>query len=253
LTLLQDPETMHPIRYLLHGVLKPWFWGVFALALGLQLYFLLRIVAMTWIDPVSTSFERSEWLRLTRNHTALQWQQQWVPIGQISIHLQRAIITSEDDLFIQHHGFYWEAMQKAWQKNEHSLLMAQKHGHAVHLVGGSTISQQLVKNLFLSGERNYARKTQELILTCMLEAVLSKRRILEIYLNHVEWGQGVFGAQAAARRHFGKSAAQLSEWEAARLAVMLPRPKWFEHHPDSTYWADQSEVILSRMAGAKTP
>ena len=131
--------------------------------------------------------------------------------------------------------------------------MAQKHGQAVHLVGGSTISQQLAKNLFLSGERNHARKAQELILTCMLEAVLSKRRLLEIYLNHVEWGQGVFGAQAAARRYFGKDASQLTEWEAARLAVMLPRPKWFERHPDSPYWADRSEVILSRMAGAKTP
>jgi monofunctional biosynthetic peptidoglycan transglycosylase len=217
------------------------------------LYFLLRIVSMIWIDPASTSFERSEWLRLTRSHTAFQWHQQWVPIGQISVHLQRAIITSEDDLFTQHHGVHWDAMHKAWQKNERSLLVAQKHGHAAHLVGGSTISQQLVKNLFLSGERNYARKVQELMLTGMLEAVLSKRRILEIYLNHVEWGQGVFGAQAAARQHFGKNASELNEWEAARLAVMLPRPKWFERHPDSPYWADRSEVILSRMAGAKTP
>jgi monofunctional biosynthetic peptidoglycan transglycosylase len=176
-----------------------------------------------------------------------------VPLGHISIHLQRAIIASEDDLFTQHHGVHWEAMHKAWQKNERSLLMAQKRGQAAHLVGGSTISQQLAKNLFLSGERHLARKAQELILTGMLEALLSKRRILEIYLNHVEWGQGVFGAQAAARRYFGKPAAQLTEWEAARLAVMLPRPKWFERHPDSPYWADRSEVILSRMAGAKTP
>lgn len=244
---------MRAIRFLLIGVIKPWFAGVGALALGLQLYFLLRIIAMNWVDPASTSFERSEWLRLTRNHTTLQWQQQWVPIGQISVHLQRAIITSEDDLFTQHHGFYWESIHKAWQKNERSLLMAQKQGHVAHLVGGSTISQQLAKNLFLSGERNYARKAQELILTCMLETVLSKRRILEIYLNHVEWGQGIFGAQAAARHLFGKNAAQLSEWEAARLAVMLPRPKWFERHPESPYWADRSEVILSRMAGAKTP
>jgi monofunctional glycosyltransferase len=244
---------MRAIRFLLIGVIKPWLWGVGALALGLQLYFLLRIFAMNWVDPISTSFERSEWLRLTHNPTTLNWQQQWVPIGQISVHLQRAIITSEDDLFTQHHGFYWEAMHKAWQKNERSLLMAQKQGHVAHLVGGSTISQQLAKNLFLSGERNYARKAQELILTCMLETVLSKRRILEIYLNHVEWGQGVFGAQAAARHHFGKNASQLSEWEAARLAVMLPRPKWFERHPESPYWADRSEVILSRMAGAKTP
>ncbi len=244
---------MRILRFLLHGVIKPWLVGVLVLALGLQLYFLLRIVAMHWIDPTSTTFERSEWWRLQRSPAHFQWQQQWVPMGQISIHLQRAIITSEDDLFTQHHGFHWDAMQKAWQKNERSLLMAQKHGQAVHLVGGSTISQQLAKNLFLSGERNHVRKAQELILTFMLEAVLSKRRLLEIYLNHVEWGQGVFGAQAAARRYFGKDASQLTEWEAARLAVMLPRPKWFERHPDSPYWADRSEVILSRMAGAKTP
>jgi len=244
---------MQPLRFLWYGLLKPWLWGVLALTLALQVFFFLRMVSMNWIDPVSTTFERSEWLRLTRQHAAVSWQQQWVPLGQVSIHLQRAIITSEDDLFTQHHGFYWEAMQKAWQKNERSLLMAQRQGRAVQWVGGSTISQQLAKNLFLSGERNYARKAQELILTCMLEAVLSKRRILEIYINHVEWGQGVFGAQAAAHRYFGKNAFELNEWEAARLAVMLPRPKWFEHHRDSPYWTDRSEVILSRMAGAKTP
>jgi monofunctional biosynthetic peptidoglycan transglycosylase len=121
------------------------------------------------------------------------------------------------------------------------------------LVGGSTITQQLAKNLFLSGERTLLRKGQEFVLTLMLENLLSKRRILEIYLNHVEWGEGVFGAQAAARRYFGKNASDLSEWEAARLVVMLPRPKWFERHPDSPYWAERAEVIMARMSGVKTP
>ena len=124
---------------------------------------------------------------------------------------------------------------------------------SAHLVGGSTITQQLAKNLFLSGERTLVRKGQELALTFMLEGLLSKQRILEIYLNHVEWGQGIFGAQAAAQHYFGKNASQLTEWEAARLAVMLPRPKWFEHHPDSPYWADRTEVILSRLGGARIP
>ncbi len=234
-----------------------WAWpllkSLLALGLGLQLVFLARIASMIVLDPSSTAFERSEIARLTDAGTPARWQQQWVDLGQISVHLQRAVIVSEDDLFLQHTGVHWQAMEKAWQRNERAQAQAQRRGQAAQLVGGSTITQQLAKNLFLSGERTLVRKGQEFLLTLMLEAVLSKRRILEIYLNHVEWGQGVFGAQAAARHYFGKNAAQLSEWEAARLAVMLPRPKWFERHQDSPYWAERTEVIMARMAGVKTP
>jgi monofunctional biosynthetic peptidoglycan transglycosylase len=120
-------------------------------------------------------------------------------------------------------------------------------------VGGSTITQQLAKNLFLSGERTLLRKGQELVLTLLLEALLDKQRILEIYLNHVEWGEGVFGAQAAAERYFRKSAAKLGPAEAARLAVMLPRPKYFEKLPNSAYVAGRAGTILARMGDARLP
>ncbi len=234
-------------------IFKMWLFMVLMMCVGLQVFFALKVVTMVWVAPESTAFQRSEWARLSRTAKTPRWQQEWVELSRISIHLQRAVIVSEDDLFLQHNGFQWEALEKAWQRNERATAQAQRQGRAPRLVGASTITQQLAKNLFLSGERNWPRKGQELILTFMLEGMLSKRRILEIYLNHVEWGQGVFGAQAAARHYFGKNAADLNEWEAARLAVMLPRPKWFEKNPQSPYWADRSEVILSRMAGVKTP
>ena len=120
-------------------------------------------------------------------------------------------------------------------------------------MGGSTITQQLAKNLFLSGERTLLRKGQELVLTLLLESLLSKQRILEIYLNSVEWGDGVFGAEAAARHYFHKSAAQLNAYEAARLAVMLPRPKYFEKLPNSAYLAERSNVIARRLGDAELP
>jgi monofunctional biosynthetic peptidoglycan transglycosylase len=234
-----------------------WLWpllrGLLWLTLGLQLVFLIRVASLIAIDPASTAFERTEMARLSDNGLVPRWQQQWVDLDRMSVHLQRAVIVSEDDLFLQHQGVQWSALEKAWQRNERAQSHAQRQGKPARLVGGSTITQQLAKNLFLSGERTWWRKGQEFVLTLMLEALLSKRRILEIYLNHVEWGQGVFGAQAAARHYFQKNASELTEWEAARLAVMLPRPKWFERHPDSPYWADRTEVILARMAGVKTP
>ena len=244
---------MNLLRRLWRHVIRPWAWGALALLLLLQVYFGLRIASMKAVDPSSSAFERSEVARLMQSRSPLKWQQRWVNLDQISIHLRRAVIVSEDDLFTQHHGVHWDALEKAWQRNERSVALAQRRGRSAHLVGGSTITQQLAKNLFLSGERTLVRKGQELALTFMLEGLLSKPRILEIYLNHVEWGQGIFGAQAAAQHYFGKNASQLTEWEAARLAVMLPRPKWFEQHPDSPYWADRTEVILSRLGGARTP
>ena len=244
---------MNLLRRLWRHVIRPWAWGALALLLLLQVYFGLRIASMNGMDPSSSAFERSEMARLMQSRSPLKWQQRWVNLDQISIHLRRAVIVSEDDLFTQHHGVHWDALEKAWQRNERSVALAQRRGRSAHLVGGSTITQQLAKNLFLSGERTLVRKGQELALTFMLEGLLSKQRILEIYLNHVEWGQGIFGAQAAAQHYFGKNASQLTEWEAARLAVMLPRPKWFEQHPDSPYWADRTEVILSRLGGARTP
>jgi monofunctional biosynthetic peptidoglycan transglycosylase len=120
-------------------------------------------------------------------------------------------------------------------------------------VGGSTITQQLAKNLFLSGERTLVRKAQEMMITLTLEALLSKRRILEIYLNHVEWGEGVFGAEAAAQHYFRKPAARLDNWEAARLAVMLPRPRYFEKMAQSSYLNERAFTITARMAEVRIP
>ncbi len=234
----------------LRALIGRWVACGLVLLLALQALFGLRIVSLIWLEPASTTFQRSEAVRL-HQIGRLNLKQEWVDLSRISIHLQRAVIVSEDDLFVQHHGVRWDAVEKARQRNER--LQTQRTDQGTRLVGGSTITQQLAKNLFLSGERTLWRKGQEMVLTYMLEAALSKRRILEIYLNHVEWGAGVFGAQAAARHYFGKQASQLTEWEAARLAVMLPRPKWFEKHPDSAYWADRTEVIMLRMSGVKTP
>jgi len=227
--------------------------------LALQLFFVLRIATMVVVDPQSTAFERSEAWRILNDKGSLPWRQQWVPYAQISDHLKRAVIASEDDGYVDHDGVDWDALEKAWQKNTRAEELAERRAAANRrapapkIVGGSTITQQLAKNLFLSGERTLLRKGQELVLTLLLETLLDKQRILEIYLNHVEWGEGVFGAQAAAERYFRKSAAKLSPAEAARLAVMLPRPKYFEKLPNSAYVAGRAGTILARMGDARLP
>jgi len=233
------------------------------------------------MDPQSTAFERSEAWRLAVDKGRLPWRQQWVPYEQISNNLKRAVIASEDDGFANHDGVDWDALEKAWQKNtkaEERIAKAQeqaaqaqariaaknpgkspppvtppKPAKAPKVVGGSTITQQLAKNLFLSGERTLLRKGQEFVLTLLLEALLSKERILEIYLNSVEWGEGIFGAEAAAQHYYRKPAAQLSAFEAARLAVMLPRPKYFEKLPNSSYVAGRAGVIANRLQNAELP
>lgn len=228
--------------------------------LALQASFALRIAAMAWVDPQSTSFQRSEAARLLREHGRILWSQQWVPYAQISPHLKQAVIASEDAGFTEHSGVEWDAIEKALEKNQRAEARAEKTQQryperpvSVKVVGGSTITQQLAKNLFLSGERTVLRKGQELLLTLMLETLLTKQRILEIYLNHVEWGEGLFGAQAAARHYFGKDAARLGPMEAARLAVMLPAPKRFEKRPDSAYVASRAATIAARMRAVELP
>jgi monofunctional glycosyltransferase len=230
--------------------------------LALQLYFALRIALMAVVNPSSTSFQRSEMWQIGSRTGALPWRQEWVDYANISRHLKRAVIASEDDGFSQHDGIDWDALERAWKKNAKAAQRAAaRQAHATQsgtvkapkIIGGSTITQQLAKNLFLSGERNLFRKGQELVLTLMLESLLSKQRILEIYLNHVEWGEGVFGAEAAARHYFRKSAAQLSPYEAARLAVMLPRPKYFEKRPQSDYLSQRANIIMGRMGAAQLP
>ncbi len=260
--------------------MKPfWRWlSLVAVALVLlQLYFVTRVAVMLVIDPQSTAFQRSEAWRITTQKDALRWRQQWLPYSKISNNLKRAVIASEDDGFANHDGVDWSALEKAWEKNaraEEQAARAQARLAARNppktsttpaqtpttrvvkppkVVGGSTITQQLAKNLFLSGERTFLRKGQEFVLTLLLEVLLSKERIFEIYLNNVEWGEGVFGAEAAARHYFRKSAAQLNGYEAARLAVMLPRPKYFEKLPNSSYVAGRAAIIAQRLEGAELP
>jgi monofunctional biosynthetic peptidoglycan transglycosylase len=243
-----------------------WLGCLLIAAFALQLFFVLRIAAMAAIDPESTAFQRSEaWRLATRGRVngEREWQQRWVPYAQISDSLKRAVIASEDSEFIYHRGVEWEAIERARQRNAKVEEIAARraaqtraHGKEPQAPlprGGSTITQQLAKNLLLSSERTLLRKAQELTLAAALELLLDKRRILEIYLNNVEWGEGVFGAEAAARHYFGKPAAHLSAAEAARLAVMLPSPKGFERRQNSAYLTNRSATIMARMPAAEVP
>ena len=226
---------------------------------------------MLVVDPQSTTFQRSEAWRLALDPRPHAWRQQWVDYAAISPHLKRAVITAEDSGFTEHSGVEWDALEKAWEKNERADQAAEQAAQraqrkdakapakavaparAPKVVGGSTITQQLAKNLFLSGERNFLRKAQELVLSWELEAILGKRRILEVYLNEVEWGEGVFGAAAAAERYFGVRAAALGAPQAAQLAVMLPAPKRFEKRPGSAYVVGRAATIAARMGHVDVP
>ena len=238
--------------------------------LSLQLYFLLRVALMSVVDPQSTTFQRSEAWRLALGPRPSSWQQRWVDYGAISVNLKRAVIASEDAGFTEHSGVEWDALEKAWERNQRAeaavdrvkeRLAKQEPSNgrpapalrAAKVVGGSTISQQLAKNVFLGSERSLLRKAQELVLTWEMEALLGKRRILQIYLNSVEWGEGVFGAEAAARRYFHETAATLSTAQAAQLAVMLPAPKRFERQLGSSYVVGRSSTIAARMGAVELP
>lgn len=252
--------------------------GLFLLsALGLQLFFLSRIALMSATAPVSTTFERSEaWRMLRTARRPMNWRQSWASYADISGHLKRAVIASEDAGFVEHSGVEWDALEKAWEKNQkaqeqadrinekneranQNALDSGKPAKAIKpkvqakVVGGSTISQQLAKNLFLASERNFVRKGQEFAITFMLEGLLTKQRLLEIYLNHVEWGEGLFGAQAAAMAYHKVPATQLGSFQAAQLAVMLPAPKRFEKRRDSGYLNSRASTIQARMAAVELP
>ena len=227
---------------------------------ALQVFFVLRIATMVVLNPQSTTFQRSEAWRLLVEKRQVLWSQQWVDYAAMSVHIKRAVIASEDAGFNDHSGVEWDAIEKAWEKNQRAESRAerverQQPGRTVtaKVVGGSTITQQLAKNLLLSSERTVLRKGQEFVLAMTLEALLSKQRILEIYLNNVEWGEGIFGVQAAARHYFGVDAARLGPEQAARLAVMLPAPKRFEKRPSSGYVMGRAATIVARMGGVVVP
>lgn len=245
---------------------------VLVCGLSLQFYFLARVALMNVVDPQSTTFQRSEIRRIVAEQHRLLWSQQWVDDERISDHLKRAVIASEDAGFTEHSGVEWDALEKAWEKNQRAEVQANRINErqlrqaeranrpppvkpkaSAKVVGGSTITQQLAKNLFLAGERSLARKGQEVVITFMLEGLLSKRRILEIYLNNVEWGEGLFGAQAAARHYFHVDASRLGAYPAARLAVMLPAPKRFEKRPSSAYVLGRASTVVARMGAVELP
>jgi monofunctional biosynthetic peptidoglycan transglycosylase len=227
-------------------------WKIFCYTLGalvlavvlVQGWFCAHILYWKYWPPASTSFMASRLDQLREKDPGAKLSHSWTDYARISANLKRAIIAAEDMKFVDHEGFDWEGIQRAMEKN-------QKKGKAV--AGGSTITQQLAKNLFLSGERSYLRKGQEAVITLMLEAILDKQRILEIYLNVAEWGVGVFGAEAASRHYFGTGAAGLSAEQAARLAAMLPRPQFYDRNRGSAYLFAYSATILARMPQAQLP
>lgn len=212
--------------------------------LATQAFYFAQFACWAVVDPASTAFMRAAAWRLSGARPPAAIDHRWVPYAQISPNLKRAVVASEDADFAHNDGYEFGAIRQAWQRN----LRA---GRIVE--GGSTISQQLARNLFLSPQRSYVRKGQELIITWMLETLLSKQRILEIYLNSVEFGRGVYGAQAAAYHYYGVPANQLGAAQAARLAVMLPAPKYFDAHRGSGYLARRTGVILRRMGDVQVP
>ena len=229
---------------------------VFLRSLAL-LFGALALIALGWVGwiaahiawyrthaPGETAFMAQRMGELHDKDPRAQLRYTWVPYNRISVNLKRAMIAAEDAKFVEHDGFDWDGIEKALEKN-------QKKGRVV--AGGSTITQQLAKNLFLSPSKSYWRKGLEAIVTVLLETMLPKQRILELYLNVIEWGNGVFGAEAAARRYFGVSAAQLDAEQSARLAAMAPSPRVFERNPGSAYLSGRVATIVARMPSAAVP
>jgi monofunctional glycosyltransferase len=209
-----------------------------------QFWIFGSVVWWIWVNPSTSAFMEDRLEVLQQQNPDAILRHQWVPYERISVHLKRALIAAEDAKFLDHDGFDWEAIQKAYEKNL-------RKGKVV--AGGSTISQQLAKNLFLSGRRTPWRKAEETLITLMLENVMSKRRIFEIYLNIIEWGNGVFGAEAAARYYYGVSAANLGPEQAARLAAMVPKPRFYDKVRETPLLERRTGIILNRMNDVQVP
>jgi monofunctional biosynthetic peptidoglycan transglycosylase len=224
-----------------------WRWGmVLAILVAyVQIGFLAGVLWWNWFDPANTAFMEAGLARLqAKKGEDAELRHQWVDYNRISIHLKRAAIAAEDSRFLEHEGFDWEGIEKAVEKNL-------RKGRFV--AGGSTISQQLAKNLFLSPSRNPLRKAQEAVITVMIETVWSKRRILEVYLNVIEWGNGIYGAEAAARRYYRTSAAALDPGQAAHLAAMIPNPRYYENHRGARGLLRRQAIIAQRMWQVRVP
>jgi monofunctional biosynthetic peptidoglycan transglycosylase len=240
--LLNEHSSAQPL--MLGGYIKRGLALLVTIIVLYQIWIFLHICWWIKFNPSSSAFmeDRLEIIQEKRPDAELKYK--WVNYEKISIHLKRAVIASEDAKFLDHEGFDWEGIQKAYEKNL-------KKGKIV--AGGSTISQQLAKNLFLSTKRTPWRKAQEAVITLMLEKILTKRRILEIYLNVIEWGNGVFGAEAAARHYYKSSASKLSAGQAARLAAMIPNPRFYDKHQYTRYLNRRTATIQARMYMVDVP
>jgi len=216
----------------------------FLLLFFYQLWILLHIILWTVVNPGESAFMETRLEHLQDKDEKATLRHQWVNYNQISINIKQAVIAAEDAKFIDHEGFDWEGIEKAYEKNKRRKKI---------VAGGSTISQQLAKNLFLSNQRTPWRKAEETIITLMLETILSKQRILEIYLNVIEWGNNVYGIEAASLRYFSFHAKDLNSFQSAKLASMIPNPKYYERHQDASGLIERSGIILSRMNSAQVP
>lgn len=223
-----------------------WRWVLAGLVLLLyvQIGYLAGVLWWTYFNPSNTAFMAAGLDRLQEERPDAGLRHRWVDYGRISIHLKRAVVAAEDSKFLAHEGFDWEAMEKAVEKNIKKGRIA---------VGGSTISQQLAKNLFLSPSKNPFRKAQEAVITVMIEQLWSKRRILEVYLNVIEWGSGIYGAEAASRRYFKTSASGLGPGQAAFLAAMIPNPRFYENHRGAAGLLRRQAIISTRMWQVAVP
>jgi monofunctional biosynthetic peptidoglycan transglycosylase len=208
------------------------------------LWILLHIILWAVVNPGESAFMETRLEHLQEKDEKATLRHQWVNYNQISINIKQAVIAAEDAKFIDHEGFDWEGIEKAYEKNKRRKKI---------VAGGSTISQQLAKNLFLSNQRTPWRKAEETIITLMLETILSKQRILEIYLNVIEWGNNVYGIEAASLRYFSSHAKDLNSFQSAKLASMIPNPKYYERHQDASGLIERSGIILSRMNSAQMP
>ena len=217
---------------------------LFLLFFFYQLWILLHIILWTVINPGESAFMETRLEHLQEKDEKATLRHQWVNYNQISINIKQAVIAAEDAKFIDHEGFDWEGIEKAYEKNKRRKKI---------VAGGSTISQQLAKNLFLSNQRTPWRKAEETIITLMLETILSKQRILEIYLNVIEWGNNVYGIEAASLRYFSSHARDLNSFQSVKLASMIPNPKYYERHQDASGLIERSGIILSRMNSAQVP
>jgi len=202
----------------------------------------MSLLARVWWwkdhNPSATAFMNARESQRAQAHLPPLQPHPWMPYARISSNLKRAVLAAEDSRFIEHHGFDWDGIQAAFKKDV-------RKGRLV--AGGSTITQQLAKNLFLSERRSIWRKAQEALITLMIEGLWSKKRILEVYLNEIEWGDGLFGCEQAARHYFKLSAQELNPEQAAMLAAMIPNPRYYDHHRGHPKLIGKTSTVMARM------